>query len=236
MSEIAKELQEKQETALNEKISIPDVKPNTDIDSEKADSIYDVITEDLKSEKSEKELDAEDVDLLTEIFECSIEDFTFEDLDLDLEDEELEGYLDFFDPKEWKTLDPLEKQLVIEGFGMYLAKMLDLKNPPKIAFYYGPQNEYGAYTRATNTIKINLNVIDSPQYNVIGTIAHETWHAYQWQRSEHPTTRKDALYAINFELYIKPSESFDLYQSQLVEAEANAFAQIFEERVGERSV
>ena len=63
------------------------------------------------------------------------------------------------------------------------------------------------------------------------TVAHELWHAYQHERASHPTTRLDAMYAANNADYIKPEDDFEGYQSQLVEAEARAFAQQIKDRM-----
>lgn len=240
MSEIAKEVQEYKEVAASERIGVPEIVPKNEMDLDRANDIYDKYTEDVfgidrESEQVDESIDLEDV--YSDIYECDADDFSFENLNL--EDERLEQTIKYFDAGIWSRLDVDDKRAVIQAFETYLVKTLDLKRPPRVIFYYGPQGDCGAFNRANNTIKINMNMIDDPQM-AISTIAHETWHAYQYQCAENPQTRKDALYAINFINYVTPVMVdgnwvlFDEYESQLVEAEANAFGMLFEEKVGGR--
>lgn len=168
-----------------------------------------------------------------EIYNRDEDEFTFDEFNLD--DARLERYLGYFEPETWERMDMEDKENVVRAFEGYLAEVLDLKHVPKIYFYSGSQVECGSYNYATNVIKMNENRFDNPQ-EVINTIAHETWHAYQYQRAKHPETRKDALYVANFENYISPKlvdgkwVGFEEYESQLVEAEARAFGKLFVER------
>lgn len=232
MSEIAKEIQEYKEISASERVKAPDISPKGEMDLDKANNIYDKYTDDVfgmdrDSEQTDENIELEDV--FNEIYECDPDDFSFENLDL--EDEGLERTIKYFDSETWSKLDVDDKRTVIQAFETYLVKTLDLKRPPRVIFYYGPQGECGAFNRVNNTIKINMNMIDDSQM-AISTIAHEIWHAYQYQCAEKPQNRRDILYAFNFIYYIDPRDSFDLYESQLVEAEANAFGMLFEEKVG----
>lgn len=238
MSEIVKEIQEHKEIAVSEEINAPEITPKSEMSLEQANSIYEKITDDVFSVNNEAEPMGESIeneDVYNEIYDCDIDDFSFENLDL--EDERLENIIKYFESDTWQKLDIDDKRAIIQAFETYLVKTLDLKRPPRVIFYYGPQGDCGAYNRVNNTIKINMNMIDNPQM-AISTIAHETWHAYQYQCAENPQTRKDALYAINFINYIRPVMvdgnwvMFEEYESQLVEAEANAFGRLFEEKVG----
>ena len=240
MSEIAKEIQEYKGIFATERIEAPDIAPKSEMDLDKANNIYEKYTEDVfginrDSEPAEENIDLEDV--YGEIYECDPSDFSFDNLDL--EDEGLGRIIKFFDSETWSNLEVDDKRAVIQAFETYLVKTLDLKRAPRVIFYYGSQGDCGAFNRANNTIKINMNMIDDPQM-AISTIAHETWHAYQYQCAENPQNRKDAMYAINFINYVTPVMVdgnwvlFDEYESQLVEAEANAFGMMFEEKVGGR--
>lgn len=238
MSEIAKEIQEYKEVPVSDEVKAPEITPKSEMNLEQANSIYEKITDDVFSVNNEAEQMSESIeneDVYNEIYDCDIDDFSFDNLDL--EDERLEGIIKYFETDTWQKLDIDDKRAIIQAFETYLVKVLDLKQPPRVIFYYGPQGECGAYNRANNTIKINMNMIDNPQM-AISTIAHETWHAYQHQCAENPQTRKDALYTINFINYIRPDMvdgnwvMFEEYESQLVEAEANAFGRLFEEKVG----
>ena len=63
------------------------------------------------------------------------------------------------------------------------------------------------------------------------TVAHELWHAYQYERASNPRTKMDHMYLENFNDYITPSDDFEGYQSQLLESEARAFAQQIKDRL-----
>lgn len=240
MSEIAKEIQEHKEIAASEEVNALEITPKSEMSLEQANSIYEKITDDVFSANNEPEPMGESIeneDVYNEIYDCDIDDFSFENLDL--EDERLENIIKYFESDTWQKLEIDDKRAIIQVFEIYLVKTLDLKRPPRVIFYYGPQGDCGAYNSGNNTIKINMNMIDNPQM-AISTIAHEMWHAYQHQCTENPQTRKDALYAINFNPrnYISPVMvdgnwvMFEEYESQLVEAEANAFGRLFEEKVG----
>ena len=79
---------------------------------------------------------------------------------------------------------------------------------------------------------INSCNFDNPQ-EILDTVAHEVRHAYQFQRAQNPKEEIDYLYAYNFENYITPYVTdggyvnFTDYQDQLIEAEARAFANLF---------
>lgn len=240
MNEIAKEIQEYKEVSVSDEVKTPGIMPKKEMSLEQANSIYDKIADNVFSINNETEQTKESVeneDVYSEIYDCDIEDFSFEDFDL--KDERLESITQYFETDTWQKLDIDDKRAIIQAFETYLVKALDLKRPPRVIFYYGPQGDCGVYNRANNTIKINMNMIDNPKM-AISTIAHETWHAYQYQCAENPQTRKDALYAINFINYIRPVmvdgnwTMFEEYESQLVEAEANAFGKLFEEKIGEK--
>ncbi len=248
MGEIAKEMPKNREvTDINEtrapeseapEVKAPEIKPKSGITPEQAQHIYEKIVGNDAVEGNDAgrsgEAD-EDGDVLKDIYDCDTDDFDFGDLELD--EEELKNILKYFKPEVWEKLDIYDKRAVIIAFTGYLAKVLDLKNPPRVVFYYGPHYDCGAYDRASNTIRININRLDEPQM-AINTVAHEARHAYQHQCAENPQTRQDKLYAYNFDHYIRPVVvdgkwvGFEEYENQLVEAEANAFGRLFQEKIG----
>ena len=238
VGEIAKEIQENKEITVSERIDAPEIVPKSEMSLDKANDIYDKYTEAIfginnESEQTDENIGLEDV--YNEIYECDVNDFSFENLDL--EDKRLEQTIKYFASETWSKLDVDDKRAIIQAFETYLVKILDLRRQPRVIFYYGPQGDCGTFNRANNTIRINMNMLDDPQM-AISTIAHEIWHAYQYQCVENPQTRRDALYAINFINYVTPVMvdgnwvMFEEYESQLVEAEANAFGMLFEEKVG----
>ena len=170
---------------------------------------------------------------LAEVFGRTSDEFQF-DFDIGYE---LQGDLEKFKSPFWGIISDGEKTATIKEFASALSEKLNIENPPRIEFFEGPRDSCGAYCYGTNTISINRALFDDTA-EVVDTIAHETWHAYQHQRADTMETRKDYLYKLNFDNYISPITLgdgkylfFTDYQEQLVEAEATAFANIFREEV-----
>lgn len=175
----------------------------------------------------------ENENLLPEIFGRSSDEFKF-DFTIN---QELRDNLDEFAPQRWEHLSIDEKLQNINKFSETLAKKLSLKEPPAIMLFPGPEGSCGAYNPTTNTVTINHTLFSDP-VELVDTIAHETWHAYQHQRANMMENKQDYLYKLNFSNYISPQALgdgkylfFPDYQQQLVEAEARAFANIFREGV-----
>lgn len=175
----------------------------------------------------------ENENLLPEIFGRSSDEFKF-DFTIN---QELRDYLDKFAPQRWEQLSIDDKLQNINEFSETLADKLNLKEPPAIFLFPGPEGSYGAYNPTTNTVTINHSLLSDP-VELVDTIAHETWHAYQHQRANMMENKQDYLYKLNFSNYISPQALgdgkylfFPDYQEQLVEAEARAFASIFREGV-----
>ena len=172
--------------------------------------------------------------LFPEVFGHSSDEFHF-DFDMG---QKLRETLEKFDKGKWSQMTEIEQIKSINDFSSALSDKLGLINPPTVSFFYGPKDSCGAYNVGTNIITINQALLDDP-VEVVDTIAHETWHAYQHQRARTLENKHDYLYKLNFENYISPTSLgdgkylfFTDYQEQLVEAEARAFAAIFREKVG----
>lgn len=175
-------------------------------------------------------------ELMSMVFDCDEEDFSFEDFDF--EDPDLESLIDYFEANKWEKLSDYEKTLLCRSLGAYLADKLGVQPPPIVIPYKDVPTSCGSYNHATNVIKVNTALYNNPK-ETLDTIAHETWHAYQHKCAERNETLKDVLYAYNFDNYRRTSKDangktigFDEYQSQLVEAEARAFANQIKEKVG----
>lgn len=174
-------------------------------------------------------------DFYDEIYSRDEEEFSFDTFDLD--NSELNISLLPFEKGKWELLDNDGKQSAIQNYGEQLAKSLELNNPPKIYFFQGLPRECGAYDRRNHVIRVNENNLDDSVL-IVNTVAHETWHAYQYQCAENPKTKKDMLYVINFRKYVSPIEYdgkwilFDEYEGQLVEAEARSFGNVLADKVG----
>ena len=84
--------------------------------------------------------------------------------------------------------------------------------------------------RSTNTLHINEYMLYNSD-EAADTIAHELWHAHQYECAINPQNARDYQYQYNFENYIPPELGQDAYEAQLVEAEARAFAAQFKDRL-----
>ncbi len=175
----------------------------------------------------------ENENLFAEVFGRSSDEFHF---DFDMGQKLSEGLEDFNDDK-WSRMTEAEQIKTIKDFSSALSEKLGLVSPPTIAFFNGPRDSCGAYNPGTNGITINRALFDDPA-EIVDTIAHETWHAYQHQRANILENKHDYLYKLNFDNYISPTSLgdgkylfFTDYQEQLVEAEARAFASLFREGV-----
>jgi len=160
------------------------------------------------------------------VFE-GLDEYDFDDRDYNQNPEHLNSLLDGFTENNWANMDLDGQKEQITGLFDYVNDVLGLENPPNIEYYNEPeQGNYGGYNPSTNTLSINEYMLyDSNE--AADTVAHELWHAYQHERASNPQSPKDFQYQFGFDNYIRPSDDFDGYQSQLVEAEARAFADQF---------
>ncbi|MCL2721323.1 MAG: hypothetical protein FWD47_08295 [Treponema sp.] len=160
------------------------------------------------------------------VFE-GLDHYDFDGKDFNQNSEQLTPLLDGFKEDNWNNMDLDGQKEQITGLFNYVNDVLNLDNPPNIEYYNEPEKgNYGGYNPSTNTLSINEYMLyDSNE--AADTVAHELWHAYQHERAENPQSTKDYLYQIGFDNYIRPGDDFDGYQSQLVEAEARAFADQF---------
>jgi len=161
-----------------------------------------------------------------EVFE-GLDEYDFDGKDFNQNSEQLNNLLVGFTEDNWNNMELEGQKEQINGFFNYVNDIIGLENPPNIEYYNEPeQGNYGGYNPATNTLSINEYMLyDSNE--AADTVAHELWHAYQHERASNPQSPKDFQYQYGFENYIRPSDDFDGYQSQLVEAEARAFADQF---------
>jgi hypothetical protein len=161
-----------------------------------------------------------------EVFE-GLDEYDFDGKDYNQNSEQLNTLLDGFAEDNWNNMELEGQKEQITGLFDYVNDVLGLENPPNIEYYNEPeQGDYGSYNPATNTLSINEYMLyDSNE--AADTVAHELWHAYQHERASNPQSPKDFQYQFGFDNYIRPGDDFDGYQSQLVEAEARAFADRF---------
>jgi hypothetical protein len=160
------------------------------------------------------------------VFE-GFDEYDFDGKDFNQDTGQLNNLLDGFTVDNWGSMDIDGQKEQITGLFDYVNDVLNLENPPNIEYYNEPEKgNYGGYNPVTNTLSINEYMLyDSNE--AADTVAHELWHAYQHERASNPHSPKDLLYQVGFDNYIRPNVDFDGYQSQLVEAEARAFADQF---------
>lgn len=168
------------------------------------------------------------------VFE-GLNSYDFDGIDINQNREMLDGLLDGFQEDNWSNLDLAGQKEQISGLFDYVNESLGLENPPIIEYYQGDVGEYGGFDPTTNTLSINENMLYESD-EAADTVAHELWHAYQHERASNPQSPKDFMYQFGFDNYIRPSDDFDGYQSQLVEAEARAFADQFKGALARKGV
>jgi len=169
-------------------------------------------------------LDSQEVPIDYDAVFGGLDEYDFDGKDYNQSPEQLNSLLDGFTEDNWANMDLDGQKQQITGLFDYVNDVLELENPPNIEYYNEPEEgNYGGFNPVTNTLSINEYMLyDSNE--AADTVAHELWHAYQHERAADPHSPKDFLYQAGFDNYIRPSDDFDGYQSQLVEAEARAFA------------
>lgn len=155
----------------------------------------------------------------------------FENIQIDADPERLDRSLENFGESTWEGLTLNEQKDTMESLANYVVDVIGFERPPMIEYYNNPQEgDFGGYDASSNTLEINEYML----YNsteAADTIAHELWHAHQHECATSPQSTRDYQYQYNFENYIPPSLGQKAYESQLVEAEARAFAAQFKDRL-----
>ncbi len=195
---------------------------------------YDVAEEFYKkAEKIKERLDEALNAINNDVYLCKEKNFTFEDqlLESFFKSQKFQEICDIFQPDNWCKMDYNEKVQAIKELGNCLSKALNLPSSPKIDVCELKADVYG-YCYKNNVIAINVLYLNKPQ-EMIKTVAHEIWHAYQHMKARHQKTYKDYLYSLNFEKYIDGMYKYNCYEEQLVEAEAKAFENYFISKFGD---
>ena len=157
----------------------------------------------------------------------------FEDVDIYEDSERLDVSLENFEANNWENLSVDDQKQSMNDLAEYIEEVIGFDNPPRIEYYNNPrEGDYGGYNAQTNTLSVNEFML----YNnseAADTVAHELWHAHQHECAVNPLSARDYQYQYNFENYICPEMGHESYESQLVEAEARAFAAQFKGRLAE---
>lgn len=196
-----------------------DIPEYTDIDQQ--EEISD-INEDFSGELSEQDYDS--------IYE-GLDDYDFHGIDCLEDTERLDASLENFTSENWENLSIDDQKEQMTDLAQYIIDVTEIEDPPKIEFYNNPEEgDYGGFNRATNTLSINEHMLYQND-EAADTVAHELWHAYQYERASNPKSKLDYMYLENFNDYITPNDDFEGYQSQILESEARAFAQQIKDRL-----
>lgn len=187
----------------------------------------DEVTED--NQEVEELLDYESI--LREIEEESLRQ-GFENIDIETDETRLRETLDDFKEEKWDELSLEGQKEAMENLADYVKDVIKLENPPRIEYYNREKNgEYGGYNPATNVLNINEYMLYNSE-EAADTIAHELWHAHQYECAKNPQSALDYQYAYNIDNYISSDMGQEAYENQLIEAEARAFAEQFKEKIG----
>ena len=157
----------------------------------------------------------------------------FEEVDIYEDTERLDSSLESFRAENWENLSLDGQKESMSDLAEYVEEVIGFDNPPTIEYYNNrSRGDYGGYNSQTNTLRINEYMLYDNE-EAADTIAHELWHAHQHECAENPSSARDYQYQYNFENYIRPEIGHEAYESQLVEAEARAFAAQFKGRIAE---
>lgn len=163
----------------------------------------------------------------------SATDYFFDD-ELLMEKTEGHELLSQRESSSFEGVDILDAKLeILQKNVDYHASILELKNKPEISLIYDDDYNFkGEYKSEENLIRINVNSMDD-NLDVMATIAHECRHAYQNERANyHLSNNRDLEFAKNIADYKEyregqPYVDFIKYQTQLVEKDAEAYADNF---------
>lgn len=157
------------------------------------------------------------------------EEFSFDDFDI----VDLSEVIEKFDKERWQDLSVGERLDIVNETVKRISEKLGLDKIPEVIFFEDDPSNCGYYYSDLNLLGINECELDDPK-EMLNTISHELRHAYQGQRAMNPETEMDYKYLANLNNYVSPifTETGECmlyidYQDQLVEAEARAFANLF---------
>jgi hypothetical protein len=145
--------------------------------------------------------------------------------------EQTDVVLENFQEDNWSDLSLEEQKQSMTDLADCVAADTGNDNPPEIVFRDDmDEGSYGGYSPDTNTLEINVNMLDDSA-EAADTVAHEMWHAHQQQCALDPTSEKGQEYQEGFDNYISPEYDFEGYENQMVEAEARDYAQGFKDKL-----
>lgn len=187
---------------------------------------------DIETVKEEVDLELqENIEELRETIENGIDDPELTNYFVD--EVKANEVLENFKQSNWENLTIEEKKENIEKLQEYNQEILGIKNDIKIEYYYNEdKSDFGFYHHGSHSMHINeYNLNDSKE--TADTIAHETRHAYQYQRAEILENDRDVEFMVNHTPgnYIRPEVDYDGYVNQIVEKDAISYGQRFKDYI-----
>ncbi len=137
----------------------------------------------------------------------------------------------------WEKLRMQEKMEVLGVVKNIELRYLGVKHEVYLKTSQSSQYNVAFYSPSEHTISININTLeDCSAEEVLHSVAHECYHAYQYQQVELyniiPEEYKDLSlfdnakkYNYEFNNYIDATEDYDGYDSQLVEVSADKYGE-----------
>lgn len=140
--------------------------------------------------------------------------------------------------KNWGNLtmeEKLEVVATVKNIEMSTFGISDEVYVKSSALEYGVA---GGFSPSEQSIDIDMEFLRSaPSEEIVNTICHESYHAYEYQQVEVyrglsdkykdlPLFNKVEKYSYEFSNYIDGDEDFDAYESQAIEADARAYAEL----------
>lgn len=114
---------------------------------------------------------------------------SFWDRMIEAQNQRFEAAREQVDEDTWTNKSMKEKEAAIEHVGQYIStELLNLKDSPKIKFYYKEPTENGTscgyYKKENNTVHINQYLLENDVQETVDTLAHELKHAKQYEMKE----------------------------------------------------
>lgn len=140
-----------------------------------------------------------------------------------------------FKQGDWEQLTIQEQKQAIEKLADYNAEILGVEDKPRIIYYNVEDScDFGGYSAKQNAIYINeYNMYDAAE--TADTISHEYRHKYQHERAEKLETERDLEFKEGFDNYIRAEDDYQGYKEQLVESDAETYAQVVKDKISSYS-
>lgn len=140
-----------------------------------------------------------------------------------------------FKQGDWEQLTIQEQKQAIEKLADYNAEILGVEDKPRIIYYNLEDScDFGGYSAKQNAIYINeYNMYDAAE--TADTISHEYRHKYQHERAEKLETERDLEFKEGFDNYIRAEDDYQGYKEQLVESDAETYAQVVKDKISSYS-